>query len=300
MICNKSLITREEAHWSSFRSAVIGIQHSLSGSGDYLSVSVDPPENDGESSCGILPDTDISVRNDKEQSEKKKADPIATSANAEEEEEVGLQNNNGDKKDPPENDVGICRTRENQALVDKVKKLSSGKKIDAPILASADTEKEGTVQLSNFSDSCANRQHTSSAKNVKPQSASFEFDSTENSNRCTLQPEKSIANCNNSWDDKSIELKNNNNSSHPQLELIGNLEEVKRNIQSRNNNTVMTHNDDILSPMNAHQSHTSHTTNAALSIAEQQLTETKLKLAMTEMERDELEFQLMQNDEQWN
>lgn len=76
---------------------------------------------------------------------------------------------------------------------------------------------------------------------------------------------------------------------HRQLELIG-LEEVSRSAHSRNNAAGTDH---LASPINAPQSHASHTTNA-LSIAEQQLAETRLKLAMTESERDELEFQLMQ------
>ncbi|KAL7536375.1 hypothetical protein ACHAXR_010634 [Thalassiosira sp. AJA248-18] len=89
-----------------------------------------------------------------------------------------------------------------------------------------------------------------------------------------------------SWDGASIETKH---QSHQHLELIG-LEEVNKIMYSRNN----TVGSDLISPANA-PSHASHTTNA-LSIAEQQLAETKLKLAMTESERDELEFQLMQNN----
>ena len=74
-----------------------------------------------------------------------------------------------------------------------------------------------------------------------------------------------------------------------QLELIG-LEELHK---KRGHNDLV--NDDIMfSPTNAH-SQASHTTNKALSIAESQLAETKLKLAMTESERDELEFQLLQS-----
>ena len=41
-------------------------------------------------------------------------------------------------------------------------------------------------------------------------------------------------------------------------------------------------------------SHNSQNTNAQLSIATQELAEMKLRLALTEMERDELEFELMQ------
>mmetsp|Transcript_330 Transcript_330/g.645 ORF Transcript_330/g.645 Transcript_330/m.645 type:complete len:205 (-) Transcript_330:41-655(-) len=87
-----------------------------------------------------------------------------------------------------------------------------------------------------------------------------------------------------SWDDtRNIET----NQKHQVMELIG-LEEVNKGLYSRNN----TRGNDLFSPAHA-PSHTSHTTDA-LSIAEQQLAETKLKLFMTEAERDELEFQLMQ------
>ena len=87
-----------------------------------------------------------------------------------------------------------------------------------------------------------------------------------------------------SWDDtRNIET----NQKHQVMELIG-LEEVNKGVYSRN----ITRGNDLFSPAHA-PSHTSHTTDA-LSIAEQQLAETKLKLFMTEAERDELEFQLMQ------
>ena len=89
-----------------------------------------------------------------------------------------------------------------------------------------------------------------------------------------------------SWEDTN---NNTQAQSHRQLELVG-LEEVNKSANSRNNTLG---NNALISPANA-PSHTSHTTNA-LSVAEQQLAETRLKLAMTEAERDELEFQLMQN-----
>ena len=78
------------------------------------------------------------------------------------------------------------------------------------------------------------------------------------------------------------------------VELTG-LEEVNKSVHSRNNIVLGTGDHiNLRSPANA-PSHTSHTTTNALSIAEQQLAETKLKLALTESERDELEFQLIQN-----
>ena len=78
------------------------------------------------------------------------------------------------------------------------------------------------------------------------------------------------------------------------VELTG-LEEVNKSVHSRNNIVLGTHDHiNLRSPANA-PSHTSHTTTNALSIAEQQLAETKLKLALTESERDELEFELMKS-----
>lgn len=90
------------------------------------------------------------------------------------------------------------------------------------------------------------------------------------------------------WDGRNIET--NNNEAHHRLELIG-LEEVNTGdiyISSRNNVD-----NDLISP-SSEPSHTSQTASIALSIAEQQLANMRLKLAMTESERDELEFQLMQ------
>lgn len=112
-----------------------------------------------------------------------------------------------------------------------------------------------------------------------------------------------------SWDGRSIETETEakSNQPHQQLELIG-LEKVNNNsgldennnhnidgiVGSGNGNSISSGVNLLMSPLNA-PSHASQTTNA-LSIAEQQLAETKLKLAMTESERDELEFQLMQQN----
>jgi hypothetical protein len=84
------------------------------------------------------------------------------------------------------------------------------------------------------------------------------------------------------------------NSFHRQLELIG-LEQVHNNNNSWNDNAIdIIDTDHLISPTHGGvPSHASHTTNA-LSIAEQELAATRLKLAMTESERDELEFQLIQ------
>ena len=76
---------------------------------------------------------------------------------------------------------------------------------------------------------------------------------------------------------------------HQYLELIG-MEEVDRsNLSSHDNhnNYVSTNNTNTMS-------HASQNT-TALSIATQELAEMKLKLALTESERDELEFELMQS-----
>lgn len=83
------------------------------------------------------------------------------------------------------------------------------------------------------------------------------------------------------------------------LELIG-MEEVDRSICSVNNKTNLSSHDNTNNynnPTNTNaMSHASQNTNA-LSIATQELAEMKLKLALTESERDELEFELMQKQQ---
>lgn len=76
---------------------------------------------------------------------------------------------------------------------------------------------------------------------------------------------------------------NNNAKSQLHLELIG-LEEVNTNSQCENEHELHAQS----------STHSSHATMDALSITTRQLSETKLKLALIESERDELEFQLMQ------
>ncbi|EED95510.1 predicted protein [Thalassiosira pseudonana CCMP1335] len=112
-------------------------------------------------------------------------------------------------------------------------------------------------------------QHGSSASSLhnNPQ----EEESTNNNNR---------NNNNNS---------NKNNSSTHRFDFSG-LEEVNKSICS-NNNTIE---ELMVSPLNA-ETNTSQTATVALSLAESQLAEMKLKLAMTESERDELEFELMKS-----
>ena len=82
---------------------------------------------------------------------------------------------------------------------------------------------------------------------------------------------------------------NKNNSSTHRFDFSG-LEEVNKSICS-NNNTIE---ELMVSPLNA-ETNTSQTATVALSLAESQLAEMKLKLAMTESERDELEFELMKS-----
>jgi len=89
----------------------------------------------------------------------------------------------------------------------------------------------------------------------------------------------------NRWDGGNIEI---NRSLHRHLELFG-LEEVDKSEYSRENH----HDGNELAPPAHSSAHSSHAT-IALSMASQQLAETRLKLALTESERDELEFRLMQ------
>ena len=107
-----------------------------------------------------------------------------------------------------------------------------------------------------------------------------------------------------SWNDKHDETSQkhqNNDMEINSLEentdvILTGLEEVNKSVlHNRSNNMIVGGGpNNLISPANA-TSHASHTTMNALSVAEQSLVETRLKLAMTESERDELEFQLIQN-----
>ena len=99
--------------------------------------------------------------------------------------------------------------------------------------------------------------------------------------------------------DNDIKTYNITPTNHQYLELIG-MEEVDRSICSVNNKTHLSSHDNSnnynnKNPTNTNtmMSHASQNT-SALSIATQELAEMKLKLALTESERDELEFELMQ------
>ncbi len=116
---------------------------------------------------------------------------------------------------------------------------------------------------------------------------------TDACNECAspqLRPQDITSN-NNHWDDtNSIDA----HLVHRRLELIG-LEKVHNNISWNGNAIDILDTGYLESPAHGGgaPSHASYATNA-LSITEQQLAETRLRLAMTESERDELEFQLIQ------
>lgn len=115
------------------------------------------------------------------------------------------------------------------------------------------------------------------AQRTKPQSGLCDERATQH-----YHPPQDISK--NRWDGGNIEI----SESHRHLELLG-LEEVDKSAYSRNN-----HVGNELIPPTHSSAHSSHATNS-LSIAVQQLVETRLKLALTESERDELDFQLMQS-----
>jgi len=96
---------------------------------------------------------------------------------------------------------------------------------------------------------------------------------------------------NNESDDSNY---NATHSHHHYLELIG-MEEVDRSICSVNNkHNLSSHDNNNVPANNNAMSHASQNT-TALSIATQELAELKLKLALTESQKDELEFELMQS-----
>ena len=176
-----------------------------------------------------------------------------------------------------------------------------------------DGDETNTDDNSNMRD--ANQLHISSstsnekktARMIKSQSA---LDDTYQVDKTTHQYGTTSIAAQEKHDNNLVNDENDEtNQSHQNLELnsleegketnksveLTGLEEVNKSVHSRNNIVLGTGDHiNLRSPANA-PSHTSHTTTNALSIAEQQLAETKLKLALTESERDELEFQLIQN-----
>ena len=176
-----------------------------------------------------------------------------------------------------------------------------------------DGDETNTDDNSNMRD--ANQLHISSstsnekktARMIKSQSA---LDDTYQVDKTTHQYGTTSIAAQEKHDNNLVNDENDEtNQSHQNLELnsleggeetnksveLTGLEEVNKSVHSRNNIALGTGDHiNLRSPANA-PSHTSHTTTNALSIAEQQLAETKLKLALTESERDELEFQLIQN-----
>ena len=173
-----------------------------------------------------------------------------------------------------------------------------------------DGDETNTDDNSNMQD--VNQLHISSnekqtARIMKPQSA---LDDTYQVDKTTHQYGTTSIAAQEKHDNNLVNDENDEtNQSHQNLELnsleggeetnksveLTGLEEVNKSVHSRNNIVVGTGDHiNLRSPANA-PTHTSHTTTNALSIAEQQLAETRLRLAMTESERDELEFQLIQN-----
>lgn len=89
----------------------------------------------------------------------------------------------------------------------------------------------------------------------------------------------------NQWSVSTIEELNSPNP-HRHLELIG-LEELDKSAYGRNNH--------VGNEVGQHAHSSTHSSQQTLSIAAHQLAKIRLKLALTESERDELEFKLMQN-----
>ena len=150
-----------------------------------------------------------------------------------------------------------------------------------------------------------NRKKKHNAKTSLSNSQSSIIDDTcqENSNSMPKHQDVISKSSNKTWNDEHDETSQkhqNNDMEINSLEentdvILTGLEEVNKNVLHSSNNMIVgggTNN--LISPTNA-TSHASHTTMNALSVAEQSLVETRLKLAMTESERDELEFQLIQN-----
>lgn len=149
--------------------------------------------------------------------------------------------------------------------------------VEADTKCSSSTERERHVDDVNSSTKYDRR--NTAPRNRQPQSGSNDpcnEDATTHYHSHYLFKDR--------WDDGNIEM---DESRHRHLELIG-LEEVEKGACSMNNHVG---NERIPPPHSSVQS--SHAT-VALSMTTQQLAETRLKLALTESERDELEFRLMQ------
>ena len=150
-----------------------------------------------------------------------------------------------------------------------------------------------------------NRNKSHTTKTSISNSQSSIIDDTCQENSCSMPKYQNVISksSNKAWDDKHDETSQRyeNNDLINSLEentdvILTGLEEVNKSVLHSSNNMIVGGgtNNNLISPTNA-TSHASHTTMNALSVAEQSLVETRLKLAMTESERDELEFQLIQN-----
>ena len=177
-------------------------------------------------------------------------------------------------------DINVNRRKENAACYAQYdsKAKNGSRQIEATVVDENDTA------INNIS------RDTSTETNKVPQS------------QLQLSPLEELEDDDNSYlsnnDSDNDKIYNATQPQHHQyLELIG-MEEVDRSICSLNNKSNLSSHDNnyIISTNNNNNamSHASQNTNA-LSIATQELAEMKLKLALTESERDELEFELMQS-----
>lgn len=234
---NEATLTREEAHWSSFRSAVIAFQDTL---GDQQSSA----RTDNEDDNGRH---DTRPGNNNRRPEKKSGRPISENSSMHQHNRFSTPIKNAEKDDSIQRKHPQSRLYNNDNIADIPNSIACQEKSDP--------------------------QNNNNAVDKPP-----------------LDPR-------NPWEDDNTILEPEIGQQH-HLELIG-LEEVNKGAYSRNIITTGgNHNIAASSPANTQLSHASHTT-IALSMAEHELAEMKLKLAMTESERDELEFKLMQQIN-WN
>mmetsp|Transcript_4128 Transcript_4128/g.9270 ORF Transcript_4128/g.9270 Transcript_4128/m.9270 type:complete len:241 (+) Transcript_4128:107-829(+) len=238
---NEAKLTREEAHWSSFRSAVVAFQDTL---GDEQS----PARTDNEDDIGRH---DTRPGNNSRRPEKKSGRPMSENISLHPHNSFSTPIKNAERDDSIQRNHPQSRLDDNDNVADVPNSV-------------AHHEKSNPQNDNNNVDKPP----------LDPRN-SWEHDNT------ILEPE--------------IEQQQ---QQQQHLELIG-LEEVNKGAYSRNiittggNHTIA-----ASSPANTQLSHASHAT-MALSMAEHELAEMKLKLAMTESERDELEFKLMQQIN-WN
>jgi len=148
-----------------------------------------------------------------------------------------------------------------------------------------------------------NKRHNAKTSISNSQSSIIDDTCQENSSSMPKHHDVISKSSNKTWNDIHDETSQRHENNDLELNILEEntdviltgLEEVSKNVLHSSNNMIVgggTNN--LISPTNA-TSHASHTTMNALSLAEQSLVETRLKLAMTESERDELEFQLIQN-----